>query len=137
MRLPVRLAVLVLLLGVLGVATPAVALAKDVYFENCAEARAAGRTNSLRGEPGWRPGLESNNAGVACASGVGDLRGSFSTGSGTGPTAPPPATPVPTPAPVPSAEASSTGSSAAAVGIPLVLLIAVLVAFVSVRSDRS
>ena len=137
MRASLRFAVLALLFGVLATATPVVAVAKDVYFENCAEARAAGRTNILRGEPGWRPGLESNNAGIACASGVGDLRGSFSAGSGTGPTAPPPASPTPTPRPVASAEASSTGSSAAAVGIPLVLLIAIGVAFVSVRSDRS
>ena len=137
MRLPLRVAALALLLGVLALAAPATALAKDVYFENCAQARAAGRTDILRGEPGWRPGLESNNAGVACASGVGDIKGSFSAGSGSANTGPPPAAPTPTPAPVASAQTKSTATSAAAVGIPLVLLIAIGVAFVSVRSDRS
>ena len=137
MRLPLRIAALALLLGVLGLAAPTAALAKDVYFENCAQARAAGRTDILRGQPGWRPGLESNNSGIACASGVGDLKGSFSAGSGTGRTGPPPAAPAPTPVPVASAQTRSTASSAAAVGIPLVLLLAVVVGFVSVRSQRS
>lgn len=32
--------------------------AQEVHFRNCAEARAAGRQNIRRGEPGYRPALD-------------------------------------------------------------------------------
>ena len=38
----------------------------DVYYKNCAEARAAGAAPLHRGEPGYRPGLDSDGDGVAC-----------------------------------------------------------------------
>ncbi|MFI1177882.1 excalibur calcium-binding domain-containing protein [Streptomyces melanogenes] len=38
----------------------------DVYFENCAEARAAGAAPLLRGQPGYRAGLDRDGDGVAC-----------------------------------------------------------------------
>ena len=37
-----------------------------VYFANCTAARAAGRENIRRGEPGYRPPLDRDNDGVAC-----------------------------------------------------------------------
>lgn len=40
----------------------------DVYFRNCSEARAAGRENIRRGQPGYRPDLDRDNDGVACES---------------------------------------------------------------------
>jgi micrococcal nuclease len=39
---------------------------REVYFRNCSEARAAGRRNIRRGEPGYRPALDRDNDGVAC-----------------------------------------------------------------------
>lgn len=47
-------------------ARPARPPAQDVYFANCAAARAAGRQNIRRGEPGYRPALDRDNDGVAC-----------------------------------------------------------------------
>ncbi len=41
---------------------------REVYFPNCAAARAAGRENIRRGEPGYRPALDRDNDGVACES---------------------------------------------------------------------
>ena len=38
----------------------------DVYYKNCAEARAAGAAPLHRGEPGYRLGLDSDGDGVAC-----------------------------------------------------------------------
>ena len=38
----------------------------DVYYKNCAEARAAGAAPLHRGEPGYRPGLDADGDGVAC-----------------------------------------------------------------------
>lgn len=38
----------------------------DVRFRNCREARAAGRENIRRGQPGYRPALDRDNDGVAC-----------------------------------------------------------------------
>jgi len=38
----------------------------DVYYKNCAEARAAGAAPLHRGEPGYRPGLDKDGDGVAC-----------------------------------------------------------------------
>lgn len=38
----------------------------DVYFASCAQAHAAGRYNIRRGEPGYRPGLDRDNDGIAC-----------------------------------------------------------------------
>ena len=40
--------------------------AQGVYFANCTAARAAGRENIRRGEPGYRPALDRDNDGVAC-----------------------------------------------------------------------
>ena len=40
----------------------------NVYFANCTAARAAGRQNIRRGEPGYRPQLDRDNDGVACES---------------------------------------------------------------------
>lgn len=38
----------------------------EVYFKNCSAARAAGAAPIRRGEPGYRPGLDRDNDGVAC-----------------------------------------------------------------------
>lgn len=38
----------------------------DVYYKNCAEAKAAGAAPILRDEPGYRPALDRDNDGVAC-----------------------------------------------------------------------
>ena len=38
----------------------------SVYFRNCNEARAAGRAPMRRGQPGYRPGLDGDNDGIAC-----------------------------------------------------------------------
>jgi len=38
----------------------------EVYFRNCAEARAAGAAPIYRGQPGYRPGLDRDGDGVAC-----------------------------------------------------------------------
>jgi hypothetical protein len=37
-----------------------------VYYANCAAARAAGHAPLYRGEPGYRPGLDRDNDGIAC-----------------------------------------------------------------------
>jgi hypothetical protein len=39
---------------------------RDVYYRNCAEARAAGAAPLYRGEPGYRSGLDRDHDGVAC-----------------------------------------------------------------------
>ena len=38
----------------------------SVYYKNCAAAIAAGAAPLHRGEPGYRPGLDSDGDGVAC-----------------------------------------------------------------------
>jgi hypothetical protein len=38
----------------------------DVYFPNCAAARAAGVAPIYAGQPGYRPGLDADNDGIAC-----------------------------------------------------------------------
>jgi hypothetical protein len=38
----------------------------DAYYANCTEARAAGAAPILRGEPGYRSGLDRDDDGVAC-----------------------------------------------------------------------
>ena len=38
----------------------------SVYYESCADARAAGAAPLHRGEPGYRPGLDKDGDGVAC-----------------------------------------------------------------------
>lgn len=38
----------------------------DVYYANCAAVRAAGQAPLLRGEPGYRSGLDRDNDGIAC-----------------------------------------------------------------------
>jgi len=36
------------------------------YYPNCAAARAAGVTPIYAGQPGYRPGLDADNDGIAC-----------------------------------------------------------------------
>ncbi|WP_344521093.1 excalibur calcium-binding domain-containing protein [Streptomyces rectiviolaceus] len=48
--------------------SPESSAAPDVYYENCAEARAAGAAPLIAGEPGYRPELDRNLDGVACES---------------------------------------------------------------------
>ncbi|WP_235678091.1 excalibur calcium-binding domain-containing protein [Mycolicibacterium sarraceniae] len=38
----------------------------DVYYSNCAAARAAGAAPLHSGKPGYRSGLDRDNHGVAC-----------------------------------------------------------------------
>lgn len=38
----------------------------DVHYPNCSEARRAGAAPILRGEPGYRSGLDGDNDGIAC-----------------------------------------------------------------------
>lgn len=45
---------------------PVFAAESDVYYRNCAEARAAGAAPIRRGEPGYRPGLDRDHDGIAC-----------------------------------------------------------------------
>ncbi len=40
----------------------------DVYYKNCAEARAAGAAPIYQGQPGYRPGLDRDCNGIACES---------------------------------------------------------------------
>lgn len=40
--------------------------APSVYYANCDEVRAAGAAPIYRGEPGYRPGLDRDNDGIAC-----------------------------------------------------------------------
>lgn len=42
------------------------AAAKGSYYKNCTEARAAGVTPILRGQPGYRPALDRDKDGIAC-----------------------------------------------------------------------
>jgi Excalibur calcium-binding domain/Protein of unknown function (DUF2510) len=42
------------------------AQAASVYFNSCAEARAAGAAPLKRGDPGYRAGLDRDNDGIAC-----------------------------------------------------------------------
>ena len=128
-------AAVVLALGpglAVGTGTASAAL----YFENCAEAKAAGYTNMLRGTPGWRPGLESNNAGVACVDSAGDLRGGFSGGSVNGRTAPPPPPATTTPAPVPTAQTRSSATELAGGAVAVIVLVAIGAVLVSRRESR-
>ncbi|MEU0539209.1 excalibur calcium-binding domain-containing protein [Nocardia sp. NPDC005978] len=58
--------------GVIAIVFAAVLLgtksaqADEVYYKNCAAARAAGAAPILRDEPGYRPALDRDNDGVAC-----------------------------------------------------------------------
>ncbi|WP_225976653.1 MULTISPECIES: DUF1524 domain-containing protein [Corynebacterium] len=45
---------------------PAAPAGATEYVRNCAEARARGMAPLLRGEPGYRPGLDGDNDGIAC-----------------------------------------------------------------------
>ncbi|WP_258081202.1 excalibur calcium-binding domain-containing protein [Nocardia nova] len=47
-------------------AEPPAAPPSEVYYPNCAAARAAGAAPILRGQPGYRPGLDRDNDGIAC-----------------------------------------------------------------------
>ena len=38
----------------------------EVYYPNCAAARAAGAAPIYAGQPGYRPGLDADNDGIAC-----------------------------------------------------------------------
>lgn len=40
--------------------------ARDVYYANCAAVKAAGKSPLLRGQPGYRPGLDRDGDGRAC-----------------------------------------------------------------------
>jgi endonuclease G len=46
--------------------TPAPATGSDVYYPNCAAARAAGAAPIYQGQPGYRPPLDRDNDGIAC-----------------------------------------------------------------------
>ncbi|MEY2472672.1 MAG: hypothetical protein QOK28_2001 [Actinomycetota bacterium] len=39
---------------------------RSAYYANCDEARAAGAAPLHRGDPGYRPGLDRDNDGIAC-----------------------------------------------------------------------
>jgi hypothetical protein len=39
---------------------------RDVYYANCAAARAAGAAPLYRGDPGYRSGLDADSDGIAC-----------------------------------------------------------------------
>lgn len=43
--------------------------ASNVYYGSCDEARAAGAAPLYRGDPGYRPGLDRDDDGVACENG--------------------------------------------------------------------
>jgi hypothetical protein len=45
---------------------PATSKATEVYYANCAAVKAAGKAPLLRGQPGYRAGLDRDNDGVAC-----------------------------------------------------------------------
>lgn len=62
-----------------------------VYYKNCDDARAHGASNIHKGQPGYRPGLDSDHDGIACET---------STSRGTPPT-PAAATPAPQPVAAP------------------------------------
>lgn len=47
-------------------AEPPAAPPSEAYYPNCAAARAAGAAPILRGQPGYRPGLDRDNDGIAC-----------------------------------------------------------------------
>jgi hypothetical protein len=42
------------------------AIEQSVYYARCADARAAGRAPILRGQPGYRRGLDADSDGIAC-----------------------------------------------------------------------
>lgn len=42
------------------------AASSHAYYARCADARAAGAAPIYRGQPGYRPGLDADNDGVAC-----------------------------------------------------------------------
>lgn len=48
------------------VVTPEPAPAPGAYYQNCSDAKAAGAAPLYRGSPGYRPGLDGDNDGVAC-----------------------------------------------------------------------
>ena len=39
---------------------------QSVYYPGCSEAHAAGATPIYRGSPGYRPGMDGDNDGIAC-----------------------------------------------------------------------
>ncbi|KQN24148.1 hypothetical protein ASF00_14900 [Sphingomonas sp. Leaf34] len=39
---------------------------RSVYYSGCREARAAGAAPIYRGQPGYRPGMDGDNDGIAC-----------------------------------------------------------------------
>ena len=45
---------------------PVHAAEADVYYRNCAEARAAGAAPIREGEPGYRTGLDRDHDSIAC-----------------------------------------------------------------------
>ena len=46
--------------------TPGTTTGTGTYYANCHDAYAAGAAPILRGEPGYRSGLDSDNDGIAC-----------------------------------------------------------------------
>lgn len=42
------------------------AASSQAYYARCSDARAAGAAPIYRGQPGYRPGLDADNDGVAC-----------------------------------------------------------------------
>ncbi|VBA62464.1 hypothetical protein LAUMK41_05855 [Mycobacterium attenuatum] len=40
----------------------------SVYYKNCDDARADGRSDIPEGDPAYRPGLDHNHGGIACES---------------------------------------------------------------------
>ena len=48
------------------VAARSQAVAPEVYYSNCAAARAAGVAPIYAGQPGYRPGLDADRDGIAC-----------------------------------------------------------------------
>jgi hypothetical protein len=44
----------------------ALAVEASVYYRGCKEARAAGVTPIYRGQPGYRPGMDGDDDGIAC-----------------------------------------------------------------------
>lgn len=59
---------LFLVIGLLILATSLYASSKNnsIYFKSCKEAKSKGYSNIKKGEPGYRPGLDRDNDGIAC-----------------------------------------------------------------------
>lgn len=49
-----------------GSATPASRAESSVFYSGCREVRAAGAAPLYRGQPGYRPGMDGDDDGIAC-----------------------------------------------------------------------